>query len=174
MNNVIVRILTLTLLIVNLFYYSKIINQDIFLVKSLYQDISNKDFTSKVLFGLPYYEPAEKVAVGYYNFQLKQGLAECDTIIRNSQRLLEINSRSSQAYYGWATCAEVNGDLSKSMDLIQRAVSYDPLNTVYLSGEALLNISIGNKTQASSILERILFIDPNEPRIYDIEALLTQ
>lgn len=172
MRSFIIRIIAVLLITVEIVIYTKVIDEDIFVVKSLFQDISNQEYNSKVIYGLPYYEPAERVAVGYYNYQLKQNLSDCKTIIEYSKQLLKMNSRSSQAYYAMATCAEVNGDLPSSINLMKDAIKYDPLNTTYLSGLALLNISIGNYTEGTRIFNTILSIDPYEPRINDIRALL--
>lgn len=172
MSSFIIRIVASLLILVETFFYIRIIDQDIFVVKSLFQDISNQEYNAKVIYGLPYYEPAERVAVGFYNYQIKMNLSDCKTIIEYSEQLLKINSRSSQAYYAMATCAEVNGDLPRSINLMKAAIKFDPLNTTYLSGLALLNISAGNDLEGTRILNNILSIDPFEPRINDIRTLL--
>jgi hypothetical protein len=97
-------------------------------------DISNKMYTDKVMNGIPYYEPAEKVSVGVLNFQNSNNSIDCLLLEPYANRLLEMSKRSSQGYYILAACSELKNQPDKTFEMVNLALKYDPLNTVYSAG----------------------------------------
>ena len=95
-----------------------------------------------------------------YNLQLQNGQLNCEEIELAGRKLIEINKRNTQGYYLLTACAEAKGNEQNAIELIQTAIKFDPLNTQYLLGAAVLFLNNGDLFNAELYLEKVKRIDP--------------
>ena len=174
MLNKIVRLGALILSIVTVVVYTEALTQDRNLVKSLFTDVSSEENYSKILNGLPYYQHIEKAGVRLYNSQIANKQLNCDQIELWGNKLIEINKRNTQGYYLLTACAETQGEEKKSIELIETAIKYDPLNTQYLLGAAILYLNAGDLNASEMYLKKIEIIDPKTANFDNIVKLLNE
>lgn len=160
------------LIVLTIVVYSQAIIQDRLLVHVLNFDKLNQDKYQKILNGLPYYQHIEKVAVSLYNFQVNNNQINCDQISEWGNKLIEINKRNTQGYYILTACAEREGNEKKAIQLIETAIKYDPLNTQYLLGAAILHLNVGNLSVSESYLNKVKIIDAKTYNLDKITILL--
>lgn len=169
MLNRVIRLGALTLSIVTLVVYTQALMQDRMLVKALFTDISNEKNYSKILSGLPYYQHIEKAAVKLYNDQINSNQLNCAQIELWGKKLTEINKRNPQGYYLLTSCAEAKKNEKKAIELIKTAIKYDPLNTQYLLGAAILYLNSGDLVASESYLKQVKVIDP---RTFNLDKII--
>ena len=174
MLNKIVQLVALILSIVTLVVYAEALTQDRSLVKALFTDVSNEENYSKILNGLPYYQHIEKVGVRLYNNQIANKELDCNQIELWGNKLIGINKRNPQGYYLLTACAEARGEEKKSMELIKTAIKYDPLNTQYLLGAAILYLNAGDLNASEMYLKKIEIIDPKTASFDNIVKILNE
>ena len=169
-----VRLAALLLLTVTFVVYAQALSQDRRLVKALFTDVSNEGNYSKILNGLPYYQYIEKAGVKLYNEQVNSGQLNCNQIKLWGDKLTTINKRNTQGYYLLTACAEAEGNEEKAIDLIEIAIEYDPMNTQYLLGAAILYLNSDNLNVAESYLKKVEMIDPKTFNLDKIVAILDE
>jgi len=98
--------------------------------------------------------------------------ASCDFIDEISSRLLEIDDRSSQAWFMKAICANREKNYKTAQEYVERSLKFDPLNVDYLLGKAELEIFQMEKLNASKTLDKIRSINPSDPQLLQLRALL--
>jgi tetratricopeptide (TPR) repeat protein len=174
MLNKIVRLGALILSIVTVVVYSQALTQDRNLVKAFFTDVSNEENYSKILNGLPYYQHIEKAGVKLYNNQITNAQLNCDQIELWGNKLIEINKRNTQGYYLLTACAETRGEEKKAIELIETAIEYDPLNTQYLLGTAILYLNAGDLDASELYLKKVEMIDPKTFNFDNIVKLLNE
>ena len=174
MLNKIVRLGALILSIVTVVVYAQAITQDRNLVKALFTDVSNEENYSKILNGLPYYQHIEKAGVKLYNNQVTNQQLNCDQIELWGNKLTGINKRNAQGYYLLTACAEARGEEKKAVELMKTAIKYDPLNTQYLLGAAILYLNAGNLEVSEMYLKKIEIIDPKTASFDNIVKILNE
>jgi tetratricopeptide (TPR) repeat protein len=174
MLNKIVRLGALILSIVTVVVYAQALTQDRNLVKAFFTDVSNEENYSKILNGLPYYQHIEKAGVKLYNKQVTNAQLNCDQLDLWGNKLTEINKRNSQGYYLLTACAEARGEVTKAIELIKAAIKYDPLNTQYLLGAAILYLNAGDLDASELYLQKVEMIDPKTFNFDNIVKLLNE
>ena len=174
MLNRFVRLGAVTLSIITMIVYTQALMQDRILVKALFTDVSNEKNYSNILNGLPYYQHIEKAAVKLYNNQVNSNQLNCDQLKLWGNKLTEINKRNPQGYYLLTSCAEAEKNNKKAIELIKSAIKYDPLNTQYLLGAALLYLNSGDLVTSELYLQQVETIDPKTFNLDKIVAALNQ
>ena len=174
MRNRIVRLGALMLSIVTLVVYTQALMQDRMLVKALFTDVSNEENYTEILNGLPYYQHIEKAAVKLFNNQVNNNQLNCDQLELWGNKLTEINKRNPQGYYLLTSCAEAEKNEKKAIELIKTAIKYDPLNTQYLLGAAILYLNSGDLVTSESYLKQVKVIDPKTFNLDKILVALDQ
>ena len=169
-----IRITAALLLLVESYYFFGILKQDSFVFKSLKMDISNKMYTDKVMNGIPYYEPAEKVAVGVLNFQNSNNSIDCLLLESYANQLLNMSERSSQGYYILAACSEFKNQPDETFKMINLALKYDPLNTAYRVARVAYFINVSDLDRAQREVDIIQGIDPGTEQFSYVKDLLQQ
>jgi tetratricopeptide (TPR) repeat protein len=174
MLNRFIRLGAVTLSIITLIVYTQALMQDRMLVKALFTDVSNEKNYSNILNGLPYYQHIEKAAVKLFNNQVNNNQLNCDQLKLWGNKLTEINKRNPQGYYLLTSCAEAEKNEEKAIELIKRAIKYDPLNTQYLLGAAILYLNSGDLVTSELYLEQVETIDPKTFNLDKIFVALNQ
>jgi tetratricopeptide (TPR) repeat protein len=174
MLNKLIRLVAVTLSIITLIVYSQALMQDRMLVKALFTDVSNAKNYSDILNGLPYYQHIEKAAVKLYNNQVNNNQLNCDQLKLWGDKLTQINKRNPQGYYLLTSCAEAEKNQKKAIELIKRAIKYDPLNTQYLLGAAILYLNSGDLVNSEFYLQQVETIDPKTFNLDKIVAAFNQ
>jgi tetratricopeptide (TPR) repeat protein len=174
MLNKIVQLGALILSIVTVVVYAEALTQDRNLVKALFTDVSNEENYSKILNGLPYYQHIEKAGVRLYNNQITNKQLNCDQIELWGNKLTGINKRNAQGYYLLTACAEAKGEEKKAVELIETAIKYDPLNSQYLLGAAILYLNAGDLDASELYLKKVEIIDPKIANFDNIVKILNE
>jgi len=174
MLNKLIRLVAVTLSIITLIVYTQALMQDRMLVKALFTDVSNEKNYSNILNGLPYYQHIEKAAVKLFNNQINSNQLNCDQLKLWGNKLTEINKRNPQGYYLLTSCAEAEKNDKKAIELIKSAIKYDPLNTQYLLGAAILYLNSGDLVTSEMYLQQVGTIDPKTLNLDKIVAALNQ
>ena len=98
--------------------------------------------------------------------------ADCSLIVHISERLLELDDRSSQAWYMKAICANQLKNFSSAEKYVENSLKFDPINVNYLLGKAELEIFQMKNLNASNTLDKIRSINPSDPQLLQLQALL--
>ena len=164
------RVLVIILLVFNIVSFSKLITHDYKTAQVLRFSLSDNSLVNQVIFGLPYYEPAELVLVNKY----KEKTLTCTDLNKYAERLLEINERSSQAYFIKTVCKEQSGELVGALEYTMNSLKYDKFNTVYLLNLAILQLNMGDLDLSQETLNRIYRINPNTKNLQVIQEFLNE
>ena len=170
MKKLIPRVLVIILLVFNIVSFSKLSTHDYKTAQVVRFSLSDNSLVNQVIFGLPYYEPAELVLVNKY----KEKTLTCTDLNKYADRLLETNERSSQAYFIKTVCKEQSGDLEAALEDTMNSLKYDKFNTVYLLSLAILQLNMGDLDLSQETLNRIYRINPNTKNLQVIQESLNK
>jgi O-antigen ligase len=98
--------------------------------------------------------------------------SDCVLIDKISNRLLQIDGRSSQAWFMKAICENKQKSFQNAQNFIGNSLKFDPLNVNYLLGKAEIEFIQNKKIEAKITLDTIRRINPLEPEILRLEALI--
>ena len=172
LQQIISRVITLVMLIFTLSVGGILLNNELALSKFLFKkDFSEKN-VNKIFTTWNYYESMEKVAIGIFNVQLTQDSLNFAQIEFLADSLLKVNPRSSQAYYLKTVVSERNQNLVQASNYLNQALKFDPLNTTYLLGVAVIQINTNQLSEAEETLERVRDLDPNTNNLESLTQLL--
>ena len=87
-----------------------------------------------------------------------QDLKNCPFVDRVSDRLLEVDSRSGQAWFAKSICADAYDDQVTSLSFIKKAIEFQPVNLRYLDVQYQLEKFLGYEVEAAKTLSRINLI----------------
>ena len=136
--------------------------------KILSHEIMNGDVALNVIKSFPNPKTTEAIIV-----DAMSNLGNCPFAITASDELLKLDDRSSQAWYVKTLCADAAGDLKTSLNYIENAIAFQPVNTRFLEAKVKLLAALGDKSDAGAVLQRIKSINPNLPNLAELEALIT-
>lgn len=85
-------------------------------------------------------------------------------------RMLKIDSRSSQAWNGKAACSYLSKDYDNQIKFIRKALAYDPLNDDYRIVLIRGLISTGNTTEAKVEVKKYESLFGNDPKIKNLKV----
>ena len=94
--------------------------------------------------------PTEEVMVKYV-----QDLKNCPFVDRVSDRLLEVDPRSGQAWFIKSLCADAYNDQVTSLGFVKKAIEFQPVNVRYLDVQYQLEKFLGYEVEAAKTLSRI-------------------
>jgi O-antigen ligase len=104
--------------------------------------IDTKEIVS-VVYEWPNRRPTEKIIV-----KLAQDLRNCQFIETLTDRLLEVDPLSGQAWFVKSVCADAQGNQKISLEFINKAVIFQPLNVRYLDAKFKLEEYLGLQEEA--------------------------
>ena len=96
--------------------------------------------------------------------------SDCIFINNVSDRLLQLDDRSAQAWFMKAICENKQKSFQNAHNFIENSLKYDPLNINYLLGKAELEIIQNKNLEAKVTLNSIKEINPLEPELLRLEA----
>jgi len=166
-SNLIIRGAMSVLLIVISIVGGRAIYFDSQVKKILDHSIMNGDAALSTIRSFPNPKTTEAIIV-----DAMSNLQNCPFAIVASDELLNIDNRSSQAWYIKTLCADAAGDRQTSLKYIENAISFQPMNTQFLEAKFKLMASLGDVEGANSVLTKMKSINPNLPNLSDLEALL--
>lgn len=165
--NLIIRGAMSVLLIVILIVGGRAIYYDSQVKKILDHTVMDGDVALSTIRSFPNPKTTEAIIV-----DAMSNLQNCPFAIVASDELLKIDNRSSQAWYIKTLCADATGDRQTSLQYIENAILFQPINTQFLEAKFKLMASLGDFTGATSVLEKMKSINPNLPNLSELEALL--
>jgi len=95
-------------------------------------------------------KPTELVMIKYV-----QDLKNCPFVDRVSDRLLEVDPVSGQAWFAKSICADAYNDQVSSLNFVKKAVKFQPVNTRYLDVQYQLEKFLGYDVDAAKTLSRL-------------------
>ena len=96
--------------------------------------------------------------------------SDCIFVNSISDRLLQIDNRSAQAWFMKAICENQQKSFQNAHNFIENSLKFDPLNINYLLGKAELEIIQNKNLEAKVTLNSIKEINPLEPELLRLEA----
>ena len=166
-SNILIRgVMSLLLLVISI-VGGQAVYYDSQVKKILNHSIMNGDVALSTIKNFPNPKTTEAIIV-----DAMSNLQNCPFATLASDELLKIDNRSSQAWYIKTLCADATGDRQTSLQYIENAIVFQPLNTQYLEAKFKLMASIGDFAGASIVLEKIKSINPNLVNLADLETLL--
>lgn len=96
--------------------------------------------------------------------------SDCIFINNISDRLLQLDDRSAQAWFMKAICENKQKSFQNAHNFIENSLKFDPLNINYLLGKAELEIIQNKNLEAKVTLNSIKEINPLEPELLRLEA----
>ncbi len=97
---------------------------------------------------------------------------ECELIYKLTDELLRLDARSAQGWYFKALCQDREGSLDQARQSVEKALTFDPRNLVYLDAKVRLAAALGKKGEAQESLGKIKKISPAYPAILQLEILI--
>ena len=101
-----------------------------------------------------------------------KNLNNCPFVEAASDELLNVDSRSGQALYIKALCADAKGDQEQALIYVQRAVELQPFNFVYLEAKVRLEFRLGSLESAKMTLNKLLGANADYEGIKELKDLL--
>ena len=155
-------------LIFSTFYSSQILANDFKVGKILNGEVSRQATWVDVAEEFPNLVVSEKIA----NYALKNP-SNCDTVIKISNKILEINDRRSNTLYMKAVCYANSRDFNKSIYFINSALNYDPLNVFYLVSKARVELAAGMRINALNTFNLATSINPEDIHLLKLKSELS-
>jgi len=109
----------------------------------------------------------EDIVISEFTFK-----GDCSSIRKYSEIMLRQNPRSTAAWYLRANCSNKELNFKQAIQETEKALVYDPKNSIFISAVAKLQIADGNLQEAKKTLERLIQINPNDPEIENIKNSL--
>jgi len=109
----------------------------------------------------------EDIVISEFTFK-----GDCNSIRKYSEIMLKQNPRSTAAWYLRANCSNKELNFKQAIQETEKALIYDPRNSIFISAVAKLQIADGNLQAAKKTLERLIQINPNDPEIESIKNSL--
>jgi O-antigen ligase len=166
-SNLLIRGIMSVLLVIISIVGGQAVYYDSQVKKILNHSIMNGDVALSTIKNFPNPKTTEAIIV-----DAMSNLQNCPFATLASDELLKIDNRSSQAWYIKTLCADATGDRRTSLQYIENAIAFQPLNTQYLEAKFKLTASLGDIAGALIVLEKIKSINPNFANLADLEALL--
>jgi hypothetical protein len=161
------KILSITILLVSTLVYTKALIANSQAKQVMEQKLTGAENYMRVLESWPNAKFTEELGI-----DVLRDTSNCLFGVQVAERLIEIDSRSSQGWYMKAICANSQGEFTSALQYIERSLEYDPLNTNYLVAKAKLEIAANEIEMAVTTLEQIKRIDPNQSEVLSIEKSL--
>ena len=162
------RIVVAICLLASILTYAKALEQDLATRKALNSKSLSVNLQNQVLTTWPVNQTIEEVGM----YLTKTSPRDCEQVMKFSRKLLEINSRSSHAWYMRAVCDEQRQDIPSGYISIKKALKVDPLNPVYLLSKAIFEIYLKEYGKATETLSIVRRIAPNLQNLEQIQLFL--
>ena len=148
-----VRLSSVVALILIIPLCMRIISTDIQLRNVMNNNYTDGNKIVEILKMWPNPRPTEEVMVKYV-----QDLKNCPFVDKVSDRLLEVDPRSGQAWFVKSICADAYNDQSTSLSFVKKAIEFQPMNVRYLNVQYQLEKFLGYEVEAAKTLSRINLI----------------
>jgi hypothetical protein len=148
-----IRIISLILFIVITSLGQKIIQTDYEYKQILVGQVSNGNQIMNTLYQWPYVRPMEQVMVKF-----AQNLENCIFLEGITDRILSVDSRSSEAWFVKAVCADSQGKRELALKYTEESLNLHPLNIRYLNAKYQLEKSLELDLEAKATLKLIELI----------------
>jgi O-antigen ligase len=148
-----VRIAAIISLILTVPLSMKIIATDVQVRNIMNSKYMDGDKIIEILRMWPNPRPTELVMIKYV-----QDLKNCPFVDRVSDRLLEVDRRSGQAWFVKSLCADAYNDQVTSLSFVKKAIEFQPMNVRYLDVQYQLEKFLGYEVEAAKTLSRINLI----------------
>jgi O-antigen ligase len=135
--------------------------------KILSREIMNGDIALSTIKSFPNPKSAEQIIVDALS-----NLQNCNFVNVASDELLKVDNRSAQAWYFKTLCIDATGDRKTALSYIEKALYFQPINTIYLEAKFKLMVSTGDIMGATAVLEKMKSINPNLPNLAELQKLL--
>jgi O-antigen ligase len=155
------RVLLISILVFSVFAWGKAIQSDVAFKRILTNNSFNQRILNNAIEIWPAPKPLEEIAIRYSQSE------EVDWLYLDSlaDKLLEIDSRSSQALFLKAICVNQQRDFMGALEYTKKALEIDPLNQVFLAARVKLAIAAGDKTLSKNYLDDFKSIFPTNTEI---------
>lgn len=131
--------------------WGKAIQSDFEFNKIIDNPILNQEAITRVVKIWPAPKPLEEVAISIAQLEGNN----CELIEYLANELYTIDSRSSQALFLKAICANQDRDFLGALAFTEEALRFDPMNQVFLSARVKLAIAIGDKVKGNLYLDEL-------------------
>jgi len=148
-----IRLISVIALVLSIPLSVRIISTDIQVRNIMNNKYMDGDKIIKILKMWPNPRPTEEVMIKYV-----QDLKNCPFIDRVSDRLLEVDPRSGQAWFTKSICADAYDDQVTSLSFVKKAIEFQPVNVRYLDVQYQLEKFLGYEVEAAKTLTRINLI----------------
>jgi hypothetical protein len=145
-----VRIVSVIALVLIIPMCVRIISTDIQVRNIMNNKYADGDKIIEILKMWPNPRPTEEVIVKY-----AQDLKNCPFVDRLSDRLLEVDPRSGQAWFIKSICADAYNDQATSLSFVKKAIEFQPMNLRYLDVQYQLEKFLGYDDEAAKTVLRI-------------------
>ena len=115
--------------------------------------------------------PETLLALGYYQQFV---LGDYEAAKTTFKRVGELLPGSSEAPYALGRLARREGHWDDGVSYFEQALALDPRNVELLSNATYTYIALRQFTAALTLVDRVLDITPNDPRLIDLEARIYQ
>jgi hypothetical protein len=148
-----IRLISVIALVLSIPLSVRIISTDMQVRNIMNNKYMDGDKIIKILKMWPNPRPTEEVMIKYV-----QDLKNCPFIDRVSDRLLEVDPRSGQAWFVKSICADAYDDQVTSLSFVKKAIEFQPVNVRYLDVQYQLEKFLGYEVEAAKTLSRINLI----------------
>ena len=167
-NNSYLRGLFVGLLIFATFVYGKVFIGEYVSLKSL-KILKNKESIELLeLESFTLSKPTEKIMV-----EVSKLDPSCDFTKDVAKKVVELDNKNSLAWFFISSCSFLSNNFEESLEAVDMAIKYDPLNPTYREAKVEIAIKLGKRDIASATLNSLKEIYPDNPQITRLEALIS-
>jgi len=149
--------------------WGKAIQSDFEFNKIIDNRILNQEAITRVVKIWPAPKPLEEVAISIAQLEGNN----CELIEYLANELYTIDSRSSQALFLKAICANQDRDFLGALAFTEEALRFDPMNQVFLSARVKLAIAIGDKVKGNLYLDELQSKFPENSEVEPLRQSLS-
>jgi|688.fasta_scaffold358065_2 tetratricopeptide (TPR) repeat protein len=168
MTSKILRVVLSIYLVISVVFYAKVINHD-YIVGNFMKQNDRTQFR-EIINGVPIYRTISEVVVHAYNENIFP--RNCENLNYLSDRLLEMNPRSSYAFYMRSACNEISGNIEFAILEMKKAAKFDRQNPDFKFSLAVLFFNANNYEESSAYLRSVKKTNPNYPNLKVLEQRL--
>lgn len=166
-NSLRIKIIVFIFFIISIGIYTKAIWANSVAKSVIGATYIDSDRIMNAIYAFPEPKTIEKIAINTATIEV-----ECDITNKVISRLLAVDDMSSQAWYIKAVCASQAGKPAEGLNYVEEAMKFDPINPVFLIGQAKLAIGSNNLEVARQAAKKLNQMYPLEPSLVQINDYL--
>jgi O-antigen ligase len=144
------------------------LSNDAKIKKIINNQVQSGDQIVQTVKSFPNPKTSERVIV-----HLLTNVQNCPVAATVIDDLLILDNRSGQGWFFKAVCSDAGSDQKTAVNFINKALEFQPLNTNYWEAKFRLEVRLKDFLDAEKSLDKLRGINPKNPRLNELNLLLS-